>query len=268
MNKRARSVPKFSLFSFQDIITSVTGIMLFIVLMMTLDLLEQKQGSPTTRTETLIAESRELLERIEQQVAEQRQQLAVDASGLEKWAGRDISEVKALLEKRESENRKLRLELDAARRMSKEIQATQSEESEKGVETESLQKRLAEILKEQEALTARLKRLQQSNRVVYRASRTRGRRAWLIEISGGELLAAEVGVKRPPQRFRSAEECLDWAKSRNSLTEFFTLLVKPDGITAYELLEDELQKAGFERGIEALASEQSAIDPEIGAGEP
>ena len=47
--RRHRNQP-FSLFSFQDIITSVTGIVILLTLVLTLDLITRRQSSPAAQS--------------------------------------------------------------------------------------------------------------------------------------------------------------------------------------------------------------------------
>ena len=59
MSRRGRSGPVISLFAFQDIITSVTAIVIVVTLFLALDLVQRKQGqaseSPTVLAEELVA---------------------------------------------------------------------------------------------------------------------------------------------------------------------------------------------------------------------
>ncbi|MCA9014472.1 MAG: hypothetical protein KDA77_03990, partial [Planctomycetaceae bacterium] len=65
MNRRKKQ-NKFSLFAFQDIITSVTGIVIFITLLMSLELI-QRHPKPAQ------ADSADLIKQLKQQVVQAQQ---------------------------------------------------------------------------------------------------------------------------------------------------------------------------------------------------
>src|SRR5262245_50889879 len=56
MSRRGRSGVPISLFSFQDIVTSVTGIMILVTLFLALDIIRRRQGAPDTQTAELTRE--------------------------------------------------------------------------------------------------------------------------------------------------------------------------------------------------------------------
>ena len=65
---KRKSNLKISLFSFQDIITSVTGVMILLTLLMALELVEKIETSPPVLTENLTVELKNQLEKINQDV--------------------------------------------------------------------------------------------------------------------------------------------------------------------------------------------------------
>lgn len=70
MSQRGRAGAAFSLFSFQDIITSVTGIMILVTLILALELIQRKEASPTEKTE-------EIIEDLDSTVAEMQKRIEV-----------------------------------------------------------------------------------------------------------------------------------------------------------------------------------------------
>lgn len=54
MSRRGQNGVAFSLFAFQDIITSVTGIMILVTLILALELLQQMEASPSQRTKEVV----------------------------------------------------------------------------------------------------------------------------------------------------------------------------------------------------------------------
>ena len=58
MGHRRAGAPPISLFSFQDIITSVTGIMILVTLMMSIELVQRNQQGGAVRMSTAHVETR------------------------------------------------------------------------------------------------------------------------------------------------------------------------------------------------------------------
>jgi hypothetical protein len=77
-----------------------------------------------------------------------------------------------------------------------------------------------------------------------------------------------MGANRPPQAFASAAEFLTWVGSQNNGAIYFVILVKPDSIETFASLRQELQDRQFEVGYDLLRADQTAIDPNTGAGAP
>ena len=72
MSRRGRSGPTISLFSFQDIITSVTAIVTVITLLLALDLVQRKQSDAGDSSGALVVELAARLAQIEDELTELR----------------------------------------------------------------------------------------------------------------------------------------------------------------------------------------------------
>ena len=73
MVRRRKKQVTFSLFAFQDIITSVTGIMILATLMLAVEFIQRIDGAPPRQTEKIAARLRQSLEEsqsLEQSIAE------------------------------------------------------------------------------------------------------------------------------------------------------------------------------------------------------
>src|SRR5687767_1677296 len=80
MSRRGRGGTPISLFSFQDIITSVTGIMILITLILALEVIQNTEKSPQNRTQELTAE----LQQAAQQAASVQTTVAATQAEIEK----------------------------------------------------------------------------------------------------------------------------------------------------------------------------------------
>ncbi|MDA0285507.1 MAG: hypothetical protein O3B86_19355 [Planctomycetota bacterium] len=266
MARRRKSNAKFSLFAFQDIITSVTGIMILVTLMLALELLQRTENSPPTRTRELIEQIQATLQEVQEQIERlETQQTAADPS-LQNLAVLDAETLRRKLEQISSRRQSLTKDINE---LIEDVQETSQRERELNEEQRRRQPELAEleqIQKELEETRERLEELENSNRVVFNRPDDAGNRTpWLVEFTGTEILVAELGVSHAPQRFASEAEFLQWVRQQNPSSNFLVLLVKPDSVEQYDGVVDELLERQFPYGVNLLNSEQTAIDSRTGA---
>lgn len=262
--------PAISLFSFQDIITSITGIMFLIVLMLMLLMLEldsiPADGSAVDpqldELRRTAASLRTEASRQEADTADLMKQLdelrKLDPAELEKRRNKLLEEIRrlaagasnldeaALRQKREAEE-------FAARRKTIEEETRQLSESIK-----LKQQYAARLRKEVDRLAA--EKLQRDRLIPYTVSRSSGKTPVLIECSAKGFRAMALGEDTPPADFPAGgEELLKWAKRRNPDEVFFFLLAKPSAFLQTELLADRLAAAGYDRGREVMPAEESTV---------
>src|SRR5687768_7345021 len=85
--RRSQRTSPFSLFSFQDIITCVSGIIILITLMLVLELVQRRQRSPQVRTQAIASQLRTSIASAKAEVTKLKAALAKDSSRLEERAG-------------------------------------------------------------------------------------------------------------------------------------------------------------------------------------
>jgi hypothetical protein len=125
--------------------------------------------------------------------------------------------------------------------------------------------RLRQRVKELSEALERMKRL---NRVVYNPTVGAGKQAWLVEVSDRSLRVAKVGETAAPLAFEGAtwlDAYRQWLRNRDPAVEYFVLLIKPSGINVYGDVRDALRTNRFDIGFDVLTSDQTAIDPIVGA---
>lgn len=262
--RKGHSVP-FSLFAFQDIITSVTGIILLITMMMAVELVQNMQRAASAPQE----QKAPAVERTVRRAIEENSQ--------------EIVRLERLLE----ETTTIRFDADALRRrlanlsaataeletQTTRIEATQKDIDQRRAELTVQSKELSPeaidvLVQQQREVAQQIEAMRQSNRVIFNRPDGAAKSPWLVELNADRILAAEMGVRRPPQTFPSAAEFLTWVGGRNSGAIYFVILVKPDSIEIFETLRQELQDRQFEVGYDLLRADQTAIDPNTGAGTP
>lgn len=266
MSRRKRSTAPVSFFSFQDIITSVTGIMLLVTLMMTLELVTRIDGTPKHRTarytsamsrsiEQATTEATQIERFLQQSQAELKRFASLDAAALARAAEGEQSHANTI----DAENARLEKEKT---RVAADRDAVQRQWSGR----ESDRHRLERLRNETADLKNKLASAQQENRIFFNPAPGAAKKAILIELQPGSFLAAEAGKSSPPDRFGDLNAFGAWASGRSPQREYFVLLIKPDAAGMFDEVRTLLQSKGFDIGYDLLPAEQSAINALTGAG--
>ena len=262
--RKGNSVP-FSLFAFQDIITSVTGIILLITMMMAVELVQNMQRAASAPQEqkslaverTLrgaIEENNQEVVRLER-LLEETTTIRFDADALRRRLA-NLSAATAELEKQTTRIEVTQQEIEKRK--------AQLAEQSKELTPEAIEK----LAQEQREIARQIEAMRQSNRIIFNRPEGTARTPWLVELNTDRILAAEMGASGAPQTFASAAEFLTWAGAQNNVAIYFVILVKPDSIETFTALRQDLQDRQFEVGYDLLPADQTAIDPNTGAGAP
>ncbi|MBI2826548.1 MAG: hypothetical protein HYX69_17895 [Planctomycetia bacterium] len=270
MARRHRSSP-FSLFSFQDIITSVTGIIILLTLILALELVTRKPsaqgGSSPDNSEQLresiaeaAAESAQLEEALEKRTARVQELAAASPQQL----AREKRDVEQEVQRLEAEVQQLVRQAETTSREKKEAVA-KSEDRE--LDRKELKQREATL----RSLAEKLKDLKRKDHLIYNLSRDAGKRAWLVDVSPDKLAAAPLGEAVPPtvfeesSAFARARSFIDFTKRRDPKTEYFVFLIRPAAVETFADIRLKLEGSGFDIGFDVIGSGQTVLDPKTGA---
>jgi hypothetical protein len=267
--RRGGNSTPISLFSFQDIITSVTGIMILVTMMMTLELLQRKVSAPAPQTAKIIDELRPAVDQGDQEIAKLQQQLARDEQTLRELAGIDQNQVRRAMDDLERLTRQLQSDVQTLRgeeaHADSRVRRSEAEKTQRASDAKTLQELTERVRKTQR----QFEELKSSNRVIYNVSSSASKSAWLVQIGDDQLLTAPVGKPAASVFSGSPEartaEFLRWAASRDPKSEYFMLLVKPGGVASFRTLLQGLTSKGFQVGFDLIGASQMAVDPKTGA---
>ncbi|MCA9124125.1 MAG: hypothetical protein H6822_30330 [Planctomycetaceae bacterium] len=274
MSRRGQNGVAFSLFAFQDIITSVTGIMILVTLILALELVQQMESSPSQRTKevvqdinaavTSVTELDAAVARNQARIAELQDRLTQGASRIGDVAGfdqravqQDVSDMEQMDDRLAKELQELAAQVEQTTHQQKKL----NEERDQKVDPEAVQKKLDDLKKKKEDL----EKLKSSNRIIFNPTEGDAKVPWLVEITGTSISVAKTGVTAPPTIHATGAAFAAWAQQLDKSRDYFVLLVKPDGIENYELVRASITRMGFDVGFDLLNSDQNAIDPEKGA---
>lgn len=271
-SKRRKTATPFSLFAFQDIITSVTGIMILITLMLVLDFLDKVEGAPASQTHQIMHEIRDALDDVNSEIDGMSSLESNKEAISEQLAILDVGTLTSRLQSLSDVNTSLLDDLNHARSQRESVedslrqwQRKDVEDQEKLNELKLIQSQIEERKRVIEKNRERINKITSSDRAIFTVSRVGGEKPWLVEIQADQIRVAELGISSPPQVHESDSSFLSWLSTRDPRSEYLVILVSPESIDHYDTIATRLFENGFPYGVNLLRSGQSAIDPETGA---
>ena len=262
MARRKNDNP-FSLFSFQDIITATTGILILLSLVLALSVITQGAESvveDNIADESLVVERDRLENRVRHnqglldQLTLQNSKIA---SATPSSLSREIAEFEELLANLKEQASELALGLSREKKKLSDLTSDKSAEEKRN--------ELANRQKEIENLKKQLEDLKKNDRLKFNF-RDSTRRAWLVEISDKKILAAKVNSNSKPKSFNSAYAFNNFADDVSDAEKYSVLVVKPSGVMNYDDIKVHLGVEGADVGVDVIGETQTAIDPVKGVG--
>ena len=259
MSRRAKSgAPPIILIFFQDIITSLSGIMIFLTLMMAVDVASHHElglSGPVPAA----ANNESALQALRKRVASLREAIRhLSLAGLTNGDPRralanatqaiheEKRQVDLLLEQEElrREIERLERELAAARQESK---LSQAEQQELELKIKTLNEALAKAL--------------QDRGVAFIPEAGIAKTPLLVECSGAKIRSGFLTRAEPPTEFATTEEGIEafmkYAATRSASQEYFVLFLKPSSIKYGRKMALLLKGQGYDVGYDAFEEDRS-----------
>lgn len=268
MTRRRRFSEPFSLFAFQDVMAAVIGILFFVVLMMSFDMVNREEAvgaavSLQSEVNVLTDNQKRLKELIQETDADIRRLATVISM--------TTTDENALLQKVKAYEQTLRSLQDQVvtnRRTASDLADGSAADKQKNVclsrECERLQQelsRLAQSLREAKARP----------RLAYIIDRRNDtKKPWLIEVTATKYRVSQADNIGGQLVFRAeslAERdrlLLEWASRQDRGRSYFCILCKPSGASQAINLEQKLQNLGFELGRDLIPENWDVIQISTG----
>lgn len=263
---RKKSGAPFSLFAFQDAITSVCGVVVLITLLLALALTQrvEVESQASTVAKSKVDEVRAQVEKLQNDLDELNARVeetaAVDSAGV----GKSLAEVKAQLA-----NAKRRLEgaQEESSRLDRKLEELEErKETFAGLEEriDELKRSAAETLEKAEETAKEEFDSQES--AVYAFNDDVREKPWYVEISGSKLVAHGSVDDSGAKTFDSPFAFARWATTRPSGSEYFVLIVRPSGARNFEFAVLELESEGYRYGIDLISESRPLMFLQEGRG--
>lgn len=270
---RKRNSAPVSLFAFQDIITSVTGIMVLVTLMLALEVIQKKEQAPEAKSREMATDAAAAAAVVDSALAETQTTLAELRRQLEQRQDSELASIsldRSLLERRLNDLREVERMLaddlrksEAERRQSAERARDAAAEQTAHADTAvSIEQVIAEAREKHE----QLQKLRQENRLIFRNSDGNTKTTWILQLDGTTIQAAEIGKTARPTSFPSVANFAQWLQGRSPQQDYFVIMAKPSAVETLDLLRKEITNAAFDLGYDLLPQNQNTVDPEKGAG--
>ncbi|MBQ4081313.1 MAG: hypothetical protein II596_11580, partial [Thermoguttaceae bacterium] len=257
---RKRKGAPFSLFAFQDAITSVCGVVVLITLMLALELTRRVADDTPEQNDPVAAQVKELRAKIaaEREDIEALESAAPDAGDAvdPQTAGFSLAEVQTnfenvqkRLEAAKAEEARLRNEREAAR-------ATERANADEEKRLAELREELKKVREEAQSATDAPSAPDNPNLVYYEFPDGVREKPWYVDISGGNIVAVPSDPDETRREFASPEEFVAWAKTRSRVNEYFVLIARPSGAAKFDAISLELEDLHFKLGIDLVAEKR------------
>jgi len=274
---RKDDAPAISLFSFQDIITSLTGIMFLIVLLLILFMLEmspKKELQAARQERRAIAATRAEIEAMQQQMTSLRKSEKELSSRIEVLQKEDLDTLREKITRVQHERDAIRSKEASLQEAIRQCKKRTEEAAAHTAQLERQNRELARSAEEEEKRLDALRKSVQNSRVQaeqlkhvvrYTVENASTLAPVLVECNrnGISLLECATGqrVDLPcPEGTSAARQqlFLDYLSQRNTQGEYYTILVKPETFDDAVLVE-HLKAKGIARGLEFLPSDDLTI---------
>lgn len=266
MRKRGRQSRPISLFGFQDIIVSVSGVVIVMVLLLMLELVER----PARPAETDFGETASELRAAVAEARAKRDRLRSQLSDLDRVVDRAGTtsplELRAETDQAAAEIDKLQQELPRLKQDAQELEQKFQQQREALTD---IQADLEEARKQVAETESELKKAQDNRRTILSLPRGFDKEGWLVVAAGDRVSAAPLQRPAEPTVFRGrlltdpAEQFVDWADERQA--RYFFVLVRPGGIAAFNEIRKWFESDGVDYGFDLAGSDQVFLDPKRGA---
>lgn len=275
MSRRGRSGPAISLFAFQDIITSVTAIVIVVVLFLALDLVQRKE---VARADSPVGVAADLTDRI----AELKREL----ERLQAETTRTDATVRELAQFSPAE---LQAEVTAAERSLQDLQSRGKELTARHEVWESRQKAALAARFDLRPQQLQLERTRQAiqdlqreieegrtdKRPIYGLPRGITAGGWVAVIEAETIFVAPLGKRARPLQFEqgafplvtgtAAGAFLRWVSDEKQERAYFLLLVRPGGAGQFYEIESKFNDTSILYGFDVIDAQQVILHPEKGA---
>ena len=257
MSRRNREdgTPPISLFAFQDLISTLSGVFIFLVLFMAVDVAMRKNvharsGRPGDNT-AVIAQKRRLVDELKRDVDALNKALNATVSQDVVVLARDVT---ARAKERDALQARVQSLNGSRECLEQQVQAAQQEKARKDRDIQPLREELLQLR------AAHAKAIEES-KIFFIPEAGSPKTPVLLECSGTSVRVGFIDRDDKPLVFetnaRGISECEKFLHQFSATREYFVFMVKPSSVSYYSGLVANAIDAGFDAGYDALEEGKS-----------
>ena len=275
MSRRGRSGPSISLFAFQDIITSVTAIVIVVVLFLALDLVQRKEAAHADTTAGVVEDLTARIEELKSELAQLQDQTARTDSTVRDSAKFSPAELQADVKNAEQAILDLQSRQKQLAERNKLWQSREKAALAQKFDLRPQQLQLEQTDKANRDLEQQIEAGRNDKRPIYGLPRGVTNGGWVAVIEKDVVTVAPLGRQARPQRFQqaalslfadtSAGEFVKWVKQENHQNAYFLRLIRPGGATQFDEVDSQFAKSEISFGFDLIDAHQEILHPEKGA---
>lgn len=252
-----RHDPTITLFSFQDIITSVMGIMILIILVMALQLVTQRVAAEQEVTSPMNLEAlREKVQELRRQLAELSATDPADPVRVEILKLND-AEIQAQLQELEQQNNDLKQTIANHR---EELARSQTADRISRAERLSrAEQELADIQRQIASTRAEIQRLRDTPLIFLRGWGGRRGAILIVQCDQHGYLAAPATAPDQGIRLKSSGRVKEWLDRDRDDSRHVIIAIKRGGVKQADTLREMLRIEGLTFGLEILADNENLV---------
>lgn len=275
MSRRGRSGPAISLFSFQDIITSVTAIVTVITLLLALDLVQRKQSNASDSSSQLAKDLESRLTEAEEEFTQLSAAVNLTDDLVQDVAATSPAELREEIARRESAIVELKTEQIRLEQQAEQWRARLKAEQVKQFELEPVRQKTEDAVREATDLERQHASERDENRTVFSLPRGFQKEGWIAVVDQRQITVAPIGRPEVPIVFNAsglllignsaAEEFMMWVDLQKLRSAYFLLLVRPDADSDFDEVEKLLSGKDVSHGFDLIGQDETIMHPERGA---
>lgn len=265
MSRRRRGGNPFTLFSFQDIITSVMGIILLAALLLAVELVTRMPGQAAS------AASAAVQTQISGQITLVREDITALQQELKSLQGDVLAAARAIMVDSEfheqvaqDQLQRLGGELAKLTKHLEDRNRELSRQEARGFERRRDRQKLEGLEAKTKKVEEEIADLKKSNRLFFNPIPGFAKKPWLIDISAEFVAVGPLSEDRkiataPQHTFPDEQAFLAFAGGLSSETDYFMILIRPSGIERFHLILEELRDREFDLGFDVISEDQSVF---------
>ena len=261
MSRRHNSPPKFSLLSFQDIITAVSGVILLVTLLLAIELSQRTLGDSPKYA---MAEAADMLQASIDEANRQIKELEqiLDTSGVH---DRQVEACSYESLKEECEDlarylERLKIQIAAAQDSLREAKSASETLDKSRLQNAELKEMIATLTRSNDEMQQNVASLEHSDMLIFNRTDDFHKTPWLLLLSNEEMtLHGATGVSRTRETFTRGNFVSSWSgfqkwlDKRSPSTDYFLVLIKPSAASEHADITSKLTRGGFDFGIDVIA---------------